>query len=54
MENRAEWKIEQNGKSEARETEQKGKNLRNRKGSRVWEKNRTETQKEEIWNITVA
>ena len=32
--------------------EWKGKNLGNGKGSRVWEKNRTETWKEEIWNIT--
>ena len=38
MENRAEQKLEQNGKSEAREMEWKGKNLRNRKGSGVWEK----------------
>ena len=37
-ENRAEQKLEQNRKSEARETEQRGKNLRNGKGSRAWEK----------------
>ena len=38
MENRAEQKLEQNRKSEARKMERKGKNLRNRKGSGVWEK----------------
>ena len=38
MENRAEWKLEWNGKSEAREMEWKGKNLGNGKGSRAWEK----------------
>ena len=37
-ENRVEWKLEWNRKSEARKMEWKGKNLRIRKGSRVWEK----------------
>ena len=37
-ENRAEQKLEWNGKSEAREMEWKGKNLGNGKGSGVWEK----------------
>ena len=50
MENRAERKLEWNGKSEARKMEQKGKNLRNGKGSGGWKK--METQKEEIWDIT--
>ena len=38
MEIRVEWKLEWNGKSEAREMEWKGKSLGNGKGSRAWEK----------------
>ena len=38
MKNRAERKLEQNRKSKARETEQKGKTLGNRKGSGAWKK----------------
>ena len=38
MKNRAEWKLEWNRKSEARETEWKGKNLGNGKGSGACEK----------------
>ena len=38
MEIRVEQKLEWNRKSKTREMEQKGKNLRNGKGSGAWEK----------------
>ena len=52
-ENRVEWKLEWNGKSEARETEQKGKKPWKWKGKWSMGKNRMETWKEEIWDITL-
>ena len=54
MENRVEQKLEWNGRSEAREIEWKGKKPQKQKGKWSMGKNRTETQKEEIWDITVS
>ena len=53
MENRVEQKLEWNGKSEKGKMKQKGKNLGNGKRSKHG-KNRMETWKKEIWNITVS
>ena len=52
MEIRAEWKLEWNRKSEGKKNRMERQKPQKWKGKQSMGKNITETQKEEIWNIT--